>query len=55
MAAIFGAQVRNSLMKREDEADAEKKKLQNRCHNLEEKSVMLNSEKVPHVLLDLQF
>jgi len=39
------SQVRNSLMKREDEADAEKKKLQNRCHNLEEKSVMLNSEK----------
>merc|ERR1712061_708311 len=38
------SQVRNSLMKREDEADAEKKKLQNRCNNLEEKSVMLHSE-----------
>merc|ERR1712192_340824 len=38
------SQVRNSLMKREDEADAEKKKLQNRCHMMEEKSVMLNSE-----------
>ena len=33
-------------MKREDEADAEKKKLQNRCHNLEEKSALLHSEKV---------
>ena len=41
-------QVRNSLMKREDEADAEKKKLQNRCNNLEEKSVMLHSENVRH-------
>jgi len=39
------SQVRNSLMKREDEAGAEKKKLQNRCHNLEEKSVLLHSEK----------
>merc|ERR1719447_2427945 len=32
------SQVRNSLMKREDEADADKKKLQNRCQKLEAKS-----------------
>ena len=43
---VLNIQVRNSLMKREDEADAEKKKLQNRCHNLEEKSVRLHSDKV---------
>ena len=47
--------MRNSLMKREDEADAEKKKLQNRCHNLEEKSVMLHSEKVKHQSCSFSF
>ena len=41
-------------MKREDEAGAEKKKLQNRCHNLEEKSVLLHSEKVKYVQLQFQ-
>ena len=33
-------------MKREDEADAEKKKLQNRCQNLEAKQDLLLSAKV---------
>ena len=33
-------------MKREDEADAEKKKLQNRCQNLEAKLDLLLSAKV---------
>ena len=45
-ALTFSQQVRNSLMKREDEADAEKKKLQNRCQNLEAKLDLLLSAKV---------
>ena len=45
-ALTFSGQVRNSLMKKEDEADAEKKKLHNRCQNLEAKTDLLLSAKV---------
>ena len=45
-AITFSGQVRNSLMKKEDEADAEKKKLHNRCQSLEAKLDLLLSAKV---------
>jgi len=54
------SQVRNSLMKREDEADADKKKLQNRCQKLEAKSDLLLSvqgkleEELSHAKTELE-